>query len=91
VEGWHCFFIAFYKIANGFVCQIKTGKGIRSLRSQAGETGKGIRSLRSQVKVKKINFSTFTSTSTSTFTFTFDFAFTCFLTFTRIIGYYAPL
>jgi len=73
VEGWHCFFIAFYKIANGFVCQIKTGKGIRSRRSQ--------------VKVKKVFFDSFTST----FTFTFDFAFTCFLTFTRIIGYYAPL
>jgi hypothetical protein len=46
----------------------KSGKGIRSLRSQALKSGKGIRSLRSQVKVKKINFTT--STSTSTFTFT---------------------
>ncbi|MGA2152283.1 MAG: hypothetical protein ABSG48_09035, partial [Geobacteraceae bacterium] len=43
----------------------KSGKGIRSLRSQALKSGKGIRSLRSQVKVKKTVYY-FTSTSTST-------------------------
>jgi G:T/U-mismatch repair DNA glycosylase len=50
---------------------LNSGKGIRSLCSQAREAGKGIRSLRSQVKVKKVKFFSFSFTSTSTFTFTF--------------------